>query len=615
MAWTLLDQPLQEMITTPPARAPICALIAASSLLAACGSGDAPAAAPTTALLACDDSLKAAFKPDPNTTVTFVKLFRAGDPLALALTPASPTPTVTPRSLCLVKMRVGPGHAGPAAAPSTSAGIGIEVWLPDPADWNRRVHALGNGGWAGGTAIASSDVIGALYSAAIAATEGSISVQTDTGHTVEDGSFAMNPDATIDTALWTDFASRAVHEMATKTKALAAAYYGSQPSYAYWDGCSTGGRQGHMQAQAYPADFDGVLAGAPALDWTRMIAGQLYPQIVVQRELSTTGLDAARRRLVSATAVSACDANLNGRHEGYISDPSSCRYDPTRDTSVLCVSSGGTNTGSACLSAAQAQAVNKIWYGASSDGVAPDPAVDNGSAAVLSGTHWAFGPARGTELGLLAGGPADAPYFGPFPVASDQVALSLQSPAIATPSFRNATANGQDGWKALSYATLALAQTQGAALQSQFGQIDTHSADLSAFRARGGKLLMYHGLADQLIPPQGSVRYYTRVADTMGGFASIQDFYRFLLVPGMGHCTGVGSVGGLPGISAPADPPLPGTGQLFAALTDWVERGVEPTSVVAVSGLGTVRRPLCAYPSKLTYVGGETNLAQSYRCQ
>ncbi|WP_330834727.1 tannase/feruloyl esterase family alpha/beta hydrolase [Piscinibacter sp.] len=590
-------------------------LIAASSLFTACGSGDAPAAAPTPAALACDDTLKAAFKPDPNTTVTFVKLLRAGDPVALALTPASPAPPVTPRSLCLVKMRVGPGQAGPADAPSTSAGIGIEVWLPDPADWNRRIHALGNGAWAGGTDIASSDVIGALFSAAIAATEGSISMQTDTGHTVENGSFAMNPDGTINTALWTDFGSRAVHEMVAKTKALAAAYYGSPPSYAYWDGCSTGGRQGHMQAQAYPADFDGILGGAPALDWTRTTAGQLYPQIVVQRDLPSTGLGAAQRTLVSAAAVSACDANLNGRHEGYVSDPSSCRYDPTKDASVLCVSSGGTNATSACLSSAQARAVNKIWYGATSDGSVPDPAVDSGGAAVLSGPHWAFGPTRGTELGLLAGGPTDAPYFGPFPVASDQVALSLQSPALATPSFRNATGTGQDGWKALSYATLALAQAQGAALQSQFGRIDTDSADLSAFRARGGKLLMYHGLADQLIPPQGSIRYYTRVAQALGGFASIQDFYRFLLVPGMGHCTGVGSVGGLPGISAQADPPMPAAGQLFAALTDWVEKGVAPTSVVVVSGLGTARRPLCAYPSKLAYVSGDTNLAQSYRCQ
>ena len=156
-----------------------------------------------------------------------------------------------------------------------------------------------------------------------------------------------------------------------------------------------------------------------------------------------------------------------------------------------------------------------------------------------------------------------------FSIASDQVALSLQNPAYASPAFMNATGNGTDRWKTLSYSGLADALLQGVALDASFGGVNTDNPDLSIFRNRGGKLLTYHGLADQLVPAQGAINYYARVAATMGGVDNVQQFERRFLVPGMGHCANIGSIDtGNPA----ANPPLPAPGKLFNVLTDCGER-------------------------------------------
>ena len=242
-------------VTTPPsgrltALFMTCALTAAGALVAGCGGSDSPAPAPApapspAALLTCDDTMKAAFKPDTNTSVLLVKAFKQGDPLALAGTTGTP-PTAT-ADVCLVKLLVGPGFTdSSASAPSSSTGIGIEVWLPAMAAWNTKIHNLGGGGWAGGTQ-ASTTLIGNSQGAAVAAT-GFVAATTDTGHSVGDGSFAMRQDGGINSILWTDFAERSLHELALKTKALALGYYGKAQAYAYWDGCSTGGRQGYKIA-------------------------------------------------------------------------------------------------------------------------------------------------------------------------------------------------------------------------------------------------------------------------------------------------------------------------------------------------------------------------------
>lgn len=582
-----------------------------AGLLAACSGGAGAVRAPQATALTCDDSMKTSFKPDANTTVLLVKAFKTGDPLILTGSAAADTP-VASKDVCVVKLNVGPGNPGPADAPSTSAGIGIEIWLPTAADWNGRIHVKGGGGWAGGrhgsiTALAGtgSDAAGSVASAAMV--EGAVSSSTDTGHanTANAGSFAMNPDGTINIALWKDFSERSIHETALKTMALTQAFYGRSASYTYWNGFSTGGRQGMKAAQVFAGDFNGILAGAPAINWTRFSAGHMAPQVVMERDLGGTRITASQEGLVSNAAINACDV-VGGRHLGYLPDPASCTYDPTLDASVICTANGGSNATASCVTPAAASAFNKIWYGHTEDGTVPARAVDNGTSVSLApGQRW-FGPPRGATLGNFLGGP--------LPASSSHVALSLQNPAYGLPLFINATGNGVNLWRTFTHAQLANAADRGLALQGPFANIDTDNPDLSAHRDRGGKVLMYHGLADSLIKPGGSVHYYNRVLAQMGGLGSVQNFYRFYLVPGMFH-------GFVNGTANPnANPPLPTNAQLYEQLTRWVENGIAPDRIdiaSAVTAQNPVAKtyPLCPYPKKATFVSGDPTLAASFTCQ
>lgn len=576
-------------------------------------------------LLECDDTLKRDFRPDSLTEVLLVKAFKKGD--ALALTPPSPPPAPQPpvaaNDVCVVKLLIGPGNPGPTGAPSTSPGIGIEVWLPARENWNRRIHVAGGGGWAGGNQTSLTLLAGAGGAGGttpspsfIATVEGAVSANTDTGHSGPGGgSFAMNPDGTINTVLWNDFAQRGIHQMAVKTKQITKAYYGKPAKYSYWDGFSTGGRQAHKLAQLHPDDFDGILAGAPAFNWTRFITNELYPQIVVQRDLGGIALTNAQMALLGNAAINACDV-VNGQHLGYIPDPSECRYDPTHDASVICAANGGSNTTANCVTPLQAQAMNKMWYGQTRDGTAPPPSVDNSWSVHIGGNHLWHGLARGTNMSSLAGA-------NPFSIATDMVALEMQNPTLATPSFVNATGNGANGWRNLSYAQLAEAFDKGVMLQPSFAHINTDDANLRPLRRSRAKMLMYHGLADVLIMPQGSVNYYERVIRELGGLREVQKFYRFFLVPGMAH----GFSNGTPNPNA--NPPLPGaagadgiadgTSQLYDALTAWVEKGIAPRRIDISSAVTQTfpvakSRPICAYPKKATYVSGDINVASSYVC-
>lgn len=584
-----------------------------------CGGHDSNTGA-SEATLKCDDTMKTGFKPDGNTSVLAVKAFKAGDALILSGTVSTTTLTAT-SDVCVVKLNVGPGNPGPTAAPSTSPGIGIEVWLPTAANWNNRIHVKGGGGWAGGPegnvsvlAGASTPGDGTMAPATIAMNEGAVSASTDTGHVsnppVLDASFAMNPDGSINTTLWNDFAQRGIHEMAVKTKALTKAFYGRDAKYAYWDGFSTGGRQAHKEAQVNPTDFNGIMAGAPAINWTKFITTELYPQTVMQRDLGGVLLTSAQLSLASNAAISGCDV-VGGQHLGYIPNPYQCRYNPANDPSVLCKgtigSAGavGANSTSACLTEIQATAMNKMWYGQTPDGSVPDPAIDNGASSSPTGSQLWYGLTRGTNMSALAGATQ-------FPIASEMVALELQNPRLASTFFKNATGDGTNGWTALGYPDLANAWSKGVALQSQFANINTDNPDLSAFRDSGGKMIVYHGLADTLIPSQGSVNYYNRVANQMGGIPSIQNFYRLYLVPGMAHGFSNGTA------NPNANPPLPTPAQIYSALTAWVENGATPGTLTAnapVTATSPAKsRPLCVYPLNSTFTGGDPNQAASYSC-
>jgi feruloyl esterase len=263
-----------------------------------------------------------------------------------------------------------------------------------------------------------------------------------------------------------------------------------------------------------------------------------------------------------------------------------------------------------------------LWFGQTRDGSAPPPSADNSwSVRIGRGNHLWYGLARGSSFGGLGGSIAGAGF--PFPIATDMVALEMQNPALATPQFTNATGNGANGWRNLSYPQMADAYDQGVILQPSFGHINTDDPNLRPFRKSGGKMIIYHGLADVLIMPQGSVNYYERVIRELGGLDEVQKFYRFFLVPGMTHGFGNGTTNPnanppLPG-AAGADGAADGTSQLYDALTAWVERGVAPSridiSTLATTAFPVVKsRPICAFPKKAKYVSGDANVASSYVC-
>jgi len=503
------------------------------------------------------------------------------------------------------------------------------VWLPAREQWNQTIRAYGSGGWAGGyyadaTRIGQSGGGNEMFLGAVQ--KGYAVSGSDHGHggTVSgrNASFAMNPDGSVNTVLWHDFAERSMLEQALKTKAVVKAYYGKAQSKAYFDGFSTGGRQGYKLAQKYPEQYDGILAGAPAFNWTRFITAELYPQIVMQQDVGRT-IPNAKLHAVNALALRACGGAQ--AQWGFLRDPLSCTYNPSRDAAALCQGETGeagvqgSSTQATCLSQKEARAIQKIWYGITRDGTAPDPTQDNGrtgTLAVQQGQLW-WGVTRGTDLSALAGEQA------PFPIGSQVVALSLHNPRIAQKGmFTNATGNGEDGWKTLTFANLAQAYERGLAMQAQLSDINTDATDLSALRDRGAKVLSYHGLSDQLIMPQGSLNYFERLTQRMGGTDKVKEFNRLFFIPGFGH-TGsfnlTGSIGPngtvTPASAVPLPQPATGRDEMFNALRAWVEKGVAPERIELTAASGHLSLPICAHPQKPVLTGSNPNTAASYTCR
>jgi pimeloyl-ACP methyl ester carboxylesterase len=569
----------------------------------------------------CGAELKTALADHADTQLVIAKPFKRGDRLVLTDDPSAASsasavegggtaqPPIAGTDLCMVKLIVGPGNPGPAGAPSTSAGIGIEILLPSPQTWNQRIRVFGNSGWSGTpqaspTIVASDDI----HSAAV--TKGFVVATSDNGHVGSpvDASFAMNPDGSINNVGWRDFSERSLHELAEKTKAVTRAYYGRPHRFAYWDGFSTGGRQALKVAQRFPDDFDGILAGAPAINWSTFHTGNLYGQIAMKQELGRV-IAPEKLAVVTKAAIQAC----GGSTLGFVLDPLACRYDPVEDSAVLCPHSTSAGDAAAsqstsCITREEAKVVNKLWYGQTRDGSAPSPAVDNGESIGLSDTKrlW-FGWTRSVELKNTSAGGAPG-----LLLAADQVALEMKNPLLGSTGFRNATGNGENRWiTELDYAGLVNARSQGLALQSQFSAINTDSSNLSAFAAAKGKLLMYHGLDDEYIPVQGSIHYYQKVVENMGGIKNAQRFYRFYLVPGFTHS---GRSEGAPFIPIPQ--PASGRDEMFAALQTWVEHDQAPQDIKVQSGDARLKLPLCLFPKKLRYVGtGSEQSGSSYKCQ
>jgi len=599
----------------------------AALLLAACCYLTPASADP----LSCDDGIKTAFRPDADTSVVAVRLVKKGEELKA---PDAPQPVTAAADLCLVKLLVGPGATAEKDknARSWSEGIGIEVWLPTHANWNERIRNYGGGGWVGG-GHRYADKIGSKVPAIVNANIGYASGTTDAGQPwYQDGSFAFLSDGKVNVESLRDFSVRAMVEQAVKTKALVNLYYGKAPKYAYYDGHSQGGRQGMKIAQEYPELYDGYMIAQPALSIAKFGTAGLYPQIVMKTELGFTAANkpeaaafAAKVAAANKRAVAACDkAGL-----GFLLDPFTCDYDPARDADMLCVGAGGEGvTGNnadaaTCMSPKEANALNRIWYGATSDGsfdAAQSAEARSGKSLGKNQLWWTF-----TKSTAIGGQITNASSLG--------VALALQdvsyAPDASTTSgdpITNVSTDVRNKWRELDYAGLANAVNKGVALQpTLFSDLITDKADLGKLRDLDRKVIVYSGLVDDAIPPAGNINYHERVVAAMGGPAEVQKFMRMYLLPGSAHSSQgrAYTVGGnndtvpLPKLPGNANQtPTREQDQFFIALVDWVEKGTAPNEIMLTSRDNSVSYPVCVYPLRTTWNGnGDAKQASSYSCR
>lgn len=581
--------------------------------------------------LACDDGIKAAFHPDSDTTVVAVRVVRKGEDL---MAPDASKPITAAADLCLVKLLVGPGAAAEKdrSARSYSEGIGIEVWLPTQTNWNERIRNYGGGGWVGG-GHRYADKIGSKVPAIVNANMGYASGTTDAGQPwYQDGSFTFLSSGKINAEAFRDFSVRAMVEQAVKTKALVSLYYGRMPKYTYYDGHSQGGRQGLKIAQEYPDLYDGYMIAEPALNIPMFGTTALYPQIVMKTELGYTALNktqaaafAVKVAAANTRAIAACDkAGL-----GFLLDPFACDYDPARDAGALCTGVSGEGvTGSnadaaTCMSAEEAMALDKIWFGATSDGsfdTAQSPDSRSGKSLGKNQVWWTF--TRGTAIG----GQITSAGTDSTSLALQDVRYAADAAATSAIAFTNGSTTERNKWLELSYAGLADAVKNNLAMQpTLFSNLGTDKADLGKLRDLGRKVIVYSGLADDAIPPAGNVNYHERVVAAMGGHAEVQKFMRMYLLPGAAHS----SQGRAYTVSGQNDtvplPKLPGNAnqtptreqdQFFTALVDWVEKDAAPGDIMLTSRDSRISYPACVYPLRTTWNGsGPVTQAASFACR
>jgi hypothetical protein len=439
--------------------------------------------------------------------------------------------------------------------PPATDQVNIGVFLPD--SWNGRFEGIGGGGYVTGSP--GSPSISALQA-------GYATGATDGGHPGSggNGAFALNPDGTLNQQLIDDFSYLGIHEMTTTAKAVIDDYYRQHPVYSYWNGCSTGGRQGYMEAQRYPTDYNGVYAGSPAINWAQFMVAQMWGEM--QMNLAHDFIPQCKFAAAQAAAVAQCDG-LDGVTDGIISDWPDCHFDAR--TLI------GTVTPCGTITATDANVINTIMEG---------PRYPNGKFM------W-YGEMPGTNFGGLNGTTTAADGTtspSPFVISLNHFVYWLAQ----DPNFN---------WENMTYSQFVQFYDQS---WKEFNYvIGTNNPNLNAFRKAGGKLVSWVGTTDPLIYPQGVMGYYQTVIDHMGGLANTQSFYRFFIAPGAGHCgPGAGP--------APSDP--------FDAMVNWAEHGVAPTSLAGStrnSSGQTITRPVCLYPDVATYTGsGDVNDGSNWVC-
>jgi feruloyl esterase len=425
--------------------------------------------------------------------------------------------------------------------PTPDSDIKIEVWMP-ASNWNGKFEAVGNGGWNGN--IDQNALATGLR-------RGYATASTDTGHEGGGGPWMQNQNKLI------DFGYRAVHEMSDKGKALISAFYGNNAMLSYFNGCSAGGRQALKAAQKYPQDFDGIVAGAPALNATGRAAFAVW---VAQNDHKTeeTYLPQAKFGILHDAVLEACDAK-DGVKDRVLENPRQCKFDPK----VLQCSAGDAAN---CLTPAQVETARMMYQ----------PVVNSRTKKeIFPGLEY------GSEMGWATFGGTQ-----PFGIGTQM----YQFMVFSDPKW--------------DYKTLNWDTDMDKVAKIEGGNINAMDPNLKGFFARGGKLIQYHGWADQQIPSGSSVEYYQSVLDTMGGINKVKDNYRLFMVPGMGHC------GGGDG---------PASFDMLTSLEQWVEKGKAPDSIPAAhlnNGQPDRTRILCPYPQVATYKGnGDMNDAANFMCK
>lgn len=433
--------------------------------------------------------------------------------------------------------------------PSSDSDIRMELWLPMD-NWNQKFQGVGNGGWAG------SITYGAL---ATGLRRGYATSSTDTGHEapVTSAEWALgHPEKVV------DYAWRSEHEMTVVSKAIVKAFYNEEPKYSYWTGCSGGGKQGLAEAQRFPEDYNGIVSGSSAYDLVPLHAAWIrIAQAAHKTEASY--IPPEKYSLIHNAVLAACDA-IDGAKDGLLENPLKCKFDPK----VLACKDGDAPN---CLTAPQVEAATEIW-----------------SPTRNSRTHKVIMPPLlpGSEnaWGTLAG-----------PLTDNAPASRESSVAINTYKywiFKNPS------W---DYKTLNFDKDLTFAYKVDNGLNATNDPNLKPFFSHKGKLLMYHGWADQIVPPQHSIEYVEAVQKKTG--AAANDSLRLFMVPGMEHCGG--GVG-------------PNQFDYLTAMEQWVEQGKAPTEMIAThmtAGKPDRTRPLCPYPQQAKYKGsGSLDEAANFSC-
>ena len=452
--------------------------------------------------------------------------------------------------------------------PTADSDIPIEVWMPLEG-WNGRMLATGNGGFAG--SIGFSDL-----GAAVA--KGYATAGTDTGHegAFIDASWALDHPEKV-----ADFGWRGIHEMTVTAKAVVEAFYGDDAKHSYFASCSDGGREALMEAQRFPGDYDGILAGAPANNWTALLTTAAVDTLALTAKPDSY-IPPAKIPAIAKAVLAECDA-LDGVKDGILNDPRKCHFDPA---TIECKVGKDSND---CLTAAQVTALTVLYAGPhDAKGRAIFPGYLPGAEEGLNGWGtWIFGPAPGKSLMAMFG----QGYFADM--VHDDTNWDLKSFKL------------ESGFKEARDKTAAA--------------LDAVNPDLSAFEKHGGRLILYHGWNDPAISALNSVNYYESVVGKMGK-AETEGFVRLYMLPGVQHCgegPGPDEIG-QSWIWPDQDPEH----NVRIALEDWVEKGIAPSTLIATKtardqaeGAAMMTRLLCPYPQSARYKGrGDTNSAENFFC-